>query len=258
MSFDLDFMPEEVILDRAPLVRVLCQIRFSSSPELVEDSNERAIAAALTDLLPVRGTIEGIALPLAGLPSAIPQHETMRTFEDVDGAWKATVAPAFVALETTTYTRRSEFVERLTRVLTALEAAATPPRVTRIGMRYTDRITRPEGLTHLVNPGLLGMLPEVTSDDMIENQIQQTLLVDPKSGSKIQVRSLCLPPNVGFDPSIQPTPEPSWVLDIDAYSEDARPWLAKDLADTVETLAKRAYQVFHWAVTDDFRKAYGG
>jgi hypothetical protein len=33
--------------------------------------------------------------------------------------------------------------------------------------------------------------------------------------------------------------------------------VANELAETVETLAKRAYQVFHWAVTDDFRKAYG-
>lgn len=254
MSFDLDYMPKEVALTAAPLVRVLCQIRYSSTPEVVEDSNEQQIAAQLSDLLPVRGSVDGVMFfPVL---NAAPQQERMRTFEDIEGKWKASVTPNFVALETTAYDRRSDFIEKLARLLAAVQEVGAPPRVTRVGMRYTDRIEDPKGLRELVRPALLGLIAEVKDDDLVENQIQQALIVDAVNMAKVQVRSLCLPPGVGFDPSIDPVGSASWVLDIDAFTESSRGWDSDALAATVELLARRAYQVFHWAVTDQFRQTY--
>ncbi len=253
MSFDLTYMPQEVALTAAPLVRVLCQVRYSSSPEIVEDLSEQRIAAQLTDILPVRGSVEGVFFPAV---NAAAQQERMRTFEDIEGHWKGSVTPNFLALETTTYDRRTDFIEKLERVIAAVQEVGPPPRVTRVGMRYTDRIEDPMGLLELVRPALLGMIAEVSDGALIENQIQQALIVDSENAAKIQVRSLCLPPDVTFDPSISPVGSSSWVLDIDAYTESPRAWDASDLASTVESLAKRAYQVFHWAVTDQFRQTY--
>lgn len=254
MSFNLDYMPDDVALTAAPLVRVLCQIRYSSSPELVEDLNEQRIATHLTDILPVRDSVEGVMLVPA--LNAAHQQDRMRTFEDIEGQWKASVTPNFLALETTAYDRRTDFIEKLERVITAVQEVGAPPRTTRVGMRYTDRIEDPKRLRELVRPALLGMIAEVSDDDLIENQIQQALIVDNENAARVQIRSLCLPPEVIFDPSISPVGSSSWVLDIDAYTEAPRAWDAGSLATTVETLAKRAYQVFHWAVTDEFRKTY--
>lgn len=254
MSFNFDDMPEEVPLSSAPLVRVLCQIRYSPTPELVDDHSERRIAGLLSDLLPVRGSVDGV-LFIPGL-NATPQQDTMRTFENIDGSWRASVTPNFVALETTAYDRRTGFLDRLTRVLAAVHEVGAPPRVTRVGLRYTDRIENPVGLRDLVRPALLGMVAEVGDDDLVENQIQQALLVDDAQQAKVQVRSLCLPPRVGFDPSINPVESRSWVLDIDAYSESTRRWDPAELSQVAELLAKRAYQVFHWSVTDKFRETY--
>lgn len=254
MPFDLDYVPDEVALIGAPLVRVLCQIQYSSTPEVVEDPNEQQIAAQLSDLLPVRGSVEGVIFFPAR--DAVPQQGRMRTFEDIEGKWKASVTPNFVGLETTAYDRRSDFIEKLVRLLAAVQEVCAPPRVTRIGMRYTDRIENPQRLRELVHPALLGMIAEVEDDALIENQIQQALIIDAANMAKMQVRSLCLPPGVGFDPSINPVVAASWVLDIDAFTESPRGWDSDALVSTVELLAKRAYQVFHWAVTDEFRQTY--
>jgi uncharacterized protein (TIGR04255 family) len=223
---------------------------------LVDDENERVLARHLADLLPVRGLVQGMVLPLPGMSPSQNRVEQIRTFEDTDGVWKASVAPDFLALETTRYSRRADFLHRLRPVLDALNEVVTPPRVTRIGMRYTDRITDPEGLTSLANTALLGMLAEIEHAEWVENQVLQTLLVDSGTGTKVQVRSLCLPPHVGFDPSIEPVGVRSWVLDIDAFEEKPRRWESSVLVDAVEVLAKRSYQVFHWAVTDEFRARY--
>lgn len=254
MTFSFDDMPDEVALSSAPLVRVLCQIRYSPTPELVDDQSERRIASLLGGVFPVRGSVEGV-LFIPGL-NAAPQQDRMRTFENIDGTWKASVTPNFLALETTAYDRRTGFLDRLAKVLAAVEEVGAPPRVTRIGLRYTDRIEDPTGLRELVQPALLGMVAEVGSDDLVENQIQQALLVDSANQAKVQVRSLCLPPRVGFDPSINPVESRSWVLDIDAYTELPRRWNPAELSRAAEVLATRAYQVFHWSVTEKFRETY--
>lgn len=254
MTFNFDDMPEEVALSSAPLVRVLCQVLYSSTPELVDDQNEQRIAGLVGDLFPVRGSVEGVTF-IAGL-NAPPQQERMRTFEDIDGVWRATITPNFLALETTAYDRRAGFLDRLGQVLAAVHEVGAPPRVTRIGLRYTDRIEDPTGLRDLVHPALLGMLFEVEDDELVENQIQQALVVDSANQAKVQVRSLCLPPRVVFDQSIKPVESRSWVLDIDAYTESPRRWDPVELSSAAEVLAKRAYQVFHWAVTDKFRETY--
>lgn len=256
MQFDLKHVPDEVALVDAPLVRVLCQVRYSSVPELVDDDSERVLARLLEERLPVRGLVQGMVLPLPGFAASPPQAEHFRTFENPEGSWKATIAPDFVALETTHYDRRHDFLERLAPLLAAVDDVSRPPRVTRVGIRYTDRIVNPEDLPDLVNPALLGLLPELADRDIMENQVLQTLIADSETSSKIQVRSLCLPGGVGFDPSIPPVSDRSWVLDIDAYNETSRSWDVHGLLDVVEMLAKRAYQVFHWAATETFREQF--
>jgi uncharacterized protein (TIGR04255 family) len=257
VSFDFGFVPEEVPLKTAPLVRVLCQIRYSPVPELVDDESERALASLLEGDYPIRGLVQGVVLPLPGMATP-PSPEHFRTFEDTESHWKVTLAPDFIGLETGQYDSRKDFLERLEKLLDALGTVRRPPKVTRVGMRYTDRIVSPQGLKGIVRPSLLGILPELTNpDEVLNNQVVQALLNDPESGSHVQVRSLCLPPNVLFDPSIQPVASQSWVLDIDAFNESSRMYETKSLVGTVSILAERAYQVFYWSVTDEFRTQFG-
>jgi uncharacterized protein (TIGR04255 family) len=226
-------------------------------PEIVDDENERVLAKLLEDDYPVRGLVQGVVLPLPGM-STPPTPEHFRTFEDTEGLWKATVAPDFIALETSRYASRKDFLARLERLLSARGQVKAPPRVTRVGIRYTDRIENPQGLVEIVHPSLLGFLPELTEpDESLSNQVVQALLSDPSTGAQVQVRSLCLPPGLLFDSSIPPVPVQSWVLDIDSFNESPTAFEASALTDIVSTLAERAYQVFYWSVTDRFRDEFG-
>ncbi len=254
MPFSFDFEPPEVHLERAPIVRTLCQIRFSAVPELVDDESERKLAEVLKEQYPVRGWVEGMAIPFTGGESIRP--EKFRTFEDADGIWKVTVSPDFLALETQGYGSRRDFVKRIRVAIEAVLAVQQPPKVTRIGLRYTNRIDEPEGIAELVNPALLGWIPEVSDHSILRHQVIQTMLNHPVDDSKVLVQSLFLPPMAIFDPTIKAIDRQSWVLDIDTFNERARRFEKDSLADQVESLAVHAYQVFYWSVNETFRQNY--
>lgn len=256
VPFSFDVVPPEVHLERAPIVRTLSQVRFSPVPELVDDESERELARLLRDDYPVRGWAEGVSIPI---PPAVDKvrAEKFRTFEDTEGLWKITVSPEFLALETQGYGRREDFLKRMRDALSAVSEVRRPPKVTRVGLRYTNRIEDPQGISRLVNPTLLGWLPELEDGATLQHQVSQTMLKHPSDGSRILVQSLLLPPGAVFDPTIKASEKPSWVLDIDAFDERSQSF-GTELLGTVERLAIHSYQVFYWSVNEDFRNEYRG
>jgi len=255
-KFDFKTPPSEVALSDAPLVRVLSRISFTPVPELLDDAIERALAERLLGY-PVRGQTSGLSISLP-VP-AIPVAEMFRTFEESEGDWKVTIGKDFVVLETTSYDRRPAFVERLCGVLKALESVLRPPRVTRIGVRFIDRIENPQDLVTLVRAPLSGWLGHIAAPDtVLEHQIVQVQLRVPESPYKVQAKSLLLPAGVLVDPAIPPSTGQSWWLDLDAFDDSARSFDGDALAATVSDLAQHAYSLFHWGVTDEFRAKFGG
>lgn len=251
--------PPEVILDKAPLKRVICQIRFSRCPEIVDDIHEQRLAERLTHLYPVRETLKGLTLALPISPATLEEEpETLRTFQDIEGIWKVVVAPDFVAIETTDYLNRSDFVKRAKEALHAVASVAKPPLVTRIGVRYIDQLPRHELLPEWINPALLGYIGKVEEGNAeVLNQVITTQLRNSDDGTTVQIRSLILPKGAQFDPSIPPETYESWVLDLDSTVEGRLAFDSDELATRVNALAHDAYRVFHWAVTDQFRTHFG-
>lgn len=255
MRFSFADDAPQLLLANAPLVQAMCQVRFAPVPELVDDDNERQLAALLEDEYPIRGTVQGAQLVIFGGQSN-PPLETFRTFEDVDGAWKVTLAQDAVTLETRAYKDRDDLLNRVSSILTNLSQVKQPPRVARVGVRYTDRVLNPMGLRTLVQPSLIGMLADIEDDELIVHQSTQVGLHD-SSNSQVLVRSLLVPPNAQFDPNIDAVSDPSWVLDIDASNQEAMAFEVDRIIQVARLLAKRAYQVFYWAVTDEFRAQFG-
>lgn len=255
MRFSFTDEAPELMLANAPLVQAMCQVRFAPVPELIDDDNERKLAALLEEDFPIRGTVQGAQLVLFGGQSN-PPFETFRTFEDVDGAWKVTLAQDAITLETRAYENRDDLLERVSKILANLSQVKRPPRVTRVGVRYTDQLLNPQGLRTMVQPSLIGMLADTEDDKLVEHQSTQVGLRD-SNNSQVLVRSLLLPPNAQFDPNIAAVSEPSWVLDIDSSNQVAMNYDVDGIIEVARLLAKRAYQVFYWAVTDEFRVQFG-
>lgn len=253
--------PEEVTLPRAPLARVLAQVRYPSVLYIGEKSRLAPFQADVRARYPIFREDSGQNFKVEMSPSG-PAIETERStlwrFGSVDGVWLITLTPEAVTLETRAYESRTEFVDRLAHVLACVETHFAPGIAERISMRYVTRVTD-EGydrIDEMVEPGLLGLaIPEFRCH--VTHAISEAA-IEIEEGA-LSLRWGVLPPNGTFDPFVlEPIDKPSWVIDIDVSITGFTDFKASALADHFYALAKRAYAIFRHMVTDAFLALYGG
>lgn len=253
-------LPAEVPLPKAPLVRVIGQVRI---PPVLSLENREFIAPfqeAIRSTYPVLRPekTQGIVLGPQGMAPG-PKQIAWR-FSDVDGGWRVSVTPEFVAIETTSYTSRDDFLERLRFVLDAFAEHVEPALVQRLGVRYIDRVTGDAlaDISKLVRQEVLGIVALPFSENALHS-LSETILALPESKEQLLARWGKVPAGATVDPNaIEPIAEPSWVLDIDMFSSEEHPFAADEIVNTARRFAERLYTVFRWAVTDDFLRRYGG
>jgi uncharacterized protein (TIGR04255 family) len=251
----------EVPLTRAPLVNVIAQVRFPAVMKIEDNSFvanfQEEIRADYPILRPERQL--GVMIGPGG---AQPQDAgTVWRFETKDpDAWQVTLAPTFVALSAKRYTRRSDFLARLTVVLHALEGWLHPNVCDRIGVRYVDRLTGDQlpQLARLVRSEVLGIAGDETllgNADVVHTLSDTLFRLD--DGSQLRGRWGRLPAGATYDPGIEPAPKPSWVLDLDHYTSQPEDFDLAAIAGKAAEFCDRVYTFFRWAVTDAFLDEFG-
>jgi uncharacterized protein (TIGR04255 family) len=193
-----------------------------------------------------------------GGAQAVVQSTTWR-FGDKTGNWFVSLAPDFVALETTSYTSRGDFFERLRMVLDALTQVTEPGLVgyDRFGVRYVNRVRKPQfdDLSRLVHSEVLGIAGPL-ADDLGFSICESSFSLDDAS---LRARWGVLPAGATTDPTtIDPLPEPSWILDIDMFVERQPEFDGDSVVSRGRLFAETTYKLFRWCVTDEFLRAYGG
>ncbi len=250
--------PGEVPLPRAPLERVVCQVRFAS-PLLAAEVGARVapVQEELREDYPVLR--EEVELPVGPAGAAAGSPRTIWRFQDAAGGWRFAVARGFVALETGSYGSRAEFAERLGRVLAVVERRLHPGPVARIGLRYIDRL-QGEALGRIgefIRPELRGPLAATLAPRLRHGVAEAELDLD--AGERLRARWGRLPAGATVDASLVPPIDgPSWVLDIDVFRVNEQPFHHDRLAEAMATLGEKAYRFFRWAVTDEFLEFCGG
>jgi uncharacterized protein (TIGR04255 family) len=257
--------PAEVPLPRAPLARVIAQVRFAPilairNPDIVAKFQE-AIRGAYPILSEDR--IHRIVMASAGIPD-VREGVIWRFSDGEKRQWRASLSVDFVALETSAYLSRQDFLARLGGILAALEGAFNPAEAQRLGLRYIDRLTG-DAVTHiaeLIRPKVLGILqpnkepPSKLGESVLHLLTEAQLLAEE---GRIQARWGRLPENVTYDPdSLEPIGEASWVLDLDMFTPGPQKFATNELLATATGFAERIYSVFREMVTDEFLKFYGG
>lgn len=251
--------PSEVPLPRAPLERVVAQVRF---PKLLIISTP-AGAAAFQEKIRAKYpefTEERLAGFPFGAPGPVePRYETIWRFFDASGVWRVSLGTDYVALETKHYTSRKEFIQRFAEVIDALASTLDPKSAARIGVRYVSRVTGPqyEALGQLLRAPIHGpgVLPAFLSAHTV--LVSEGVFKSKEGG--VRTRWGYLPNNAIHEPDLlDPMNKPSWILDIDSYAENRVPFTSKDLTPITRALAERCYAVFRGMVTDQFLKEYGG
>lgn len=257
---------EEVHLHRAPLAKVLMQVQYSRTPQLVTDGAEAVMAETL-GRYPVRrrqvtaGVIPNVVIngQQLQLPGSITPGVAL-AFSDQKGAWQATVTETAVALETSDYGSRDDFCGRAAEIFAAIASVALPPVVDRVGIRYIDRLSGAtvENVPTYFIPELRALVGCVEPPLWLQHSITESQIdIGPAEG--MLLRSGLLPAGGAFDPALPPVGEPSWVLDMDVFTRQAGFAFEPDeLTQRLRRYAETVYAFFRFATTDAFQDAHRG
>src|SRR5262245_26907426 len=108
-----DPIPPEVPLPNAPLERVIAQVRFSSILKIEQRDFISPFQESIRGKYPSLEHDRTQLLTL-GPDGMLPKETGTRwRFIDAPGEWTVSLAPDFVAIETTHYTSRADFFSRL-------------------------------------------------------------------------------------------------------------------------------------------------
>jgi uncharacterized protein (TIGR04255 family) len=250
--------PAEVPLKNAPLVRVIAQLRF---PEVLSVEQRDFVAPfqeAIRGKYPVlrQEETQGILLRRGGVAPGKPKIAWR--FSDTGGDWRVTLSSEFLALETTKYTSRSDFFDRVRYLAEALDELIEPSQLDRLGVRYIDRITGAavDDIARLVRPEIRGILGTIASTHAA-HAISEVMFELPNA--RVLARWGGLPPDQTVDPAaIEPANERSWILDLDMSSAAPMPFTVDSVVAEAQRYAERIYTIFRWVVTDEFLARYGG
>jgi uncharacterized protein (TIGR04255 family) len=257
-AFSLDSVPE-IHLARVPLEKVLVQVQFSLTPELVSDDGEQRLSAALTRY-PVRRRGQSINVKINPATASMENEVvTTRIFADPESSWTVTVMETAVGLETVAYYSRDDFCDRAREVFEAIVAVSTPPIVDRVGLRYIDRIRDVGDLERLddyLNPRLRVLDGAVASPLVVKHSVSDTVLQITED-ELLKVRSGLLPPMAVSDHVLAPIDTQSWVLDLDIFTATGGfPFDPDTLDARLRLYAQHVYSFFRWATTDEFQEAF--
>lgn len=252
--------PPEVPLKHAPLVRVIAQVRF---PVVASVEKRDFIAPFQEDLrktYPVLRPEQSRALVFGPEGIVDTQSSVTWRFENTDGTWRVSLGPDFVALETTSYTSRNDFLSRFEQVLVALERRIEPAIVDRLGVRYIDRIegNALQSVRELIRPEIAGILATPLGAEARQS-ITQNVFALPEPGVQLLARWGLIPAQATIDPAaVDAVDRPSWILDLDTFIEGPIPFEPASVVRQARNFAERIYSFFRWAVTDEFLRRYGG
>lgn len=252
--------PQEIPLRQAPLVRVIAQVRFPVIASIEKRDYIAPFQEVLRPTYPVLRPEKAQALLVGPQGVMSTQPQVVWRFNDIQGSWRVSLAPDFIALETTSYASRNDFLQKLHMVLCALNKFIGPQTVDRLGLRYIDRVTGQamQDITQLVRPEVSGILATPMA-----TMVQQSLSASLFEIQELQARMLArwgqIPPQSTVDPdAIEPVSEPSWILDLDIFSVETLLFDPVELGAVAGRYAERLYTLFRWVVTDEFLRRYGG
>lgn len=250
--------PVEIPLGNAPLVRVIAQLRFPLVIGIEQRDFIAPFQEAISSKYPVlrQEQTQGVVVSPTGV-AQVPAQTAWR-FADVEGQWRASLTQGFVALETTAYPGRADFLARLSEIVTALDKYIEPKLVDRLGLRYIDRISGEavKDVAQLVRSELLGIAGTLDSAHVVHAISESLIAFD---GAHLLARWGHLPGGTTIDPAaMEPIEVPSWILDIDMFSGESRPFSVDRVMNDAKRFAERIYTFFRWAVTEDFLRRYGG
>ncbi len=262
----LTSMPQ-VHLPRSPLARVIAQVRFPQILAIRDPDKVAALQEPLRPTYPILSQDQIHRIDLSGGESPSIQQGLIWRLADreKDVQWRVSLGVDFVALETSAYRSREDFLSRLGTVVAMVEKAFNPASASRLGLRYIDRLSDEafDCVTDLIRPEVLGLaqppgdLPPALGESTLHLMTEAQFLA--QDGARIQGRWGQLPKNATYDAdALEPVAKPSWILDLDMFTGESLPFADEPLLTTARRFAECLYALFRQMVTDEFLRFHGG
>jgi uncharacterized protein (TIGR04255 family) len=253
--------PAERHLSKAPLERVIAQIRFPVILKIEDKSAVSDFQEAIRRDYPVLQEMQTQTMQIqmgpTG-PSSVSAISRNWQFSNALGTWKLVLARDTLTIESISYESRADLLARWNVAINALNASFRPEIVLRIGMRYIDRIKDApfKNFESLINSKHLGSAVGNLKKHLKYSLCEASFEVEE---GELLLRWGVMPAMMSPDLSaIAQLPHESFVLDIDVWSMQQREFHSEALLVAFQQLTERAYSVFRFAVTDEFLKVYEG
>ena len=255
----------EVPLPQAPLVRVIAQARFPAILAIRNPDRVAEFQEILRTTYPVLSQDQVHNIELTGGQTPNVRQCLIWRLADRDARWRVSLGVDFVALETSLYESRNDFLCRLAAVLSATEATFQPALANRLGLRYIDRLTDEavDRVGDLIRPEVLGIIrpprdPHFALGESVIHQMTEVQFL-VRDGACVQGHWGLLPRNTTYDPNaLEPVDKRSWVLDLDMFTAVSKPFASEELLTIAESFAECIYWLFRQTVTEEFLRFYGG
>lgn len=257
-------IPQEIHLSRSPLISVIGLIRIPSLATLsgkgFDDFAEK-MTRDLQDEYPLlqREVMSSFSQQIIAQNSAadIPMIPIIK-LRSSDQNWRLTITPTSLGIEVQKYTSRTDFISRYSTAINTFNLHSGAPFIERLGIRYINRIQDSDHLNHLgdliQDPILAGIsIPRIEEVNLI--QMFSTCLFEIGENS-LQGNWGILGPDVTPDVSIKPLGETSWVLDLDAFTDQIS--IEMDISERISELSQMVYRFFRWSIKDHFITTFGG
>lgn len=249
---------EEIRLVNPPIVAVLFQIRFPvpvsqlGNPDKLDQLGE--ILASPYPYVQEQPVVEILIQPGQAPQQKVTNHRT-RLLQDPTRNWTLSVSNDSFSLATTSYDSRQDFLNRSGVVFDAISQVFSPPPISRIGLRYINRVVGEERIKSMA-PHLTDEASQVlrfiaaSTDGRLRHSLSD-MLYQWSNGKQIQTRWGLLPEGVVHDGTVPVVRDLSWILDIDAFLEADQTFSPGAFQNTLRDLATRAYRMFRWVVKPD-------
>ena len=260
-AFPLSSLPHkvEIPLARAPLIRVLTQVRFPPAFSFDKQEKIEELHNSLKESYPVARceTAPGIITPEQ---EVLQRPENIWQFCNIKNDASVVIAKNFITFSTSAYSGRKKFFEDFSIILNAFNEHISPIVVERIGVRYMNRLVDEalNKIDSMIRPEILG----VTAKGFLkEEKIYQSfseILYETKYPDTHLFASWGFVPSDTKHRDIEAIDKKSWILNMDMFSNEKKNFVLREILETVEIHAECIHSFFRWVVTDNFIAFYGG
>lgn len=248
------------IYRRAPLVEVICQLRF---PDIL--SIETKLPADFQDAIRADFPIytrrqDSLPPKITGAPGnlavANQQSVTNHQFASADGAWQVNLTSKFISLTCSRYTRWEDFAKKLDKPLAAFIRIYQPAFYERVGLRYLNIISRAQydladvPYRELFNACYLGPLGEEDVNEASSTRCSTDCDLGLRGGCRVKIHA---GPGM-VKRNGQEEKEVKFIFDQDLYMPGQVPINLS--AGALQILHSQAFAIFRGAIRDPLHEAF--